>query len=279
MYKYFKSIISVILICIFLHTNVFVFSQSTWIKKTNDVTADSSCLYIVNKATSDSMINHFKAIYSLTGKPNEVSGLSTESWIDKCVFISLYDYISKYPETYDGIRISWADPYRSDLIIVPTTPVSQSTATFKHTNRPDVNIPDLCKPASRTINNKPGIYANRINDFGENFREEKRRGDRFSAKKDSLSVSIWFDYCVLKEIVKELKKPQNQLDGMMAFAAAYLKKDQYSNSRGQLYDNQSTIILVPTKRTEGGHEPNWNIFNKQPAAGINHGQLCPQICD
>lgn len=281
MQKNSRPILKCFLICSLLHFNVTSFSQSTWSQKNDKEkkAADTSCLYIVNKKTSESMIDLFKSRYSFTGTANEVSGLKTEYWIEKCVFISLYNFISTNGDSYDGIRISWVDPYSSDLVIVPTSPISSPTNTFKHANRPDVTFRDICKPASRIINNKPSIFTNRTNDFGENFRLEKKRGDRSTASIDSLSAAVWFDKCVLRDIVRELSDPTKNLDGMTAFAAAYLKKDADSDARGQLYDNQSTIILVPTKNSETGHEPQWEIFDKHAAGGLNHGQLCPQICN
>lgn len=58
------------------------------------------------------------------------------------------------------------------------------------------------------------------------------------------------------------------------------------------YDNQSTLIIVPTnKNASGGHDDNWTIIKSfykyialkrmvpMVAGAVNHEELCPQVCD
>ena len=109
-------------------------------------------------------------------------------------------------------------------------------------------------------------------------------------QKDFFSKSIWIDSCVVFTLAKLLKLPNANSDGINMNLAAY---DNYEpiHVPSMLYSNQSTVLLVPSTLAGGRHINNWAIVNclferfkklyiaSPPPGGLNHGELCPQVCN
>jgi hypothetical protein len=251
------------------------------------LTNEEDCIYFIKESESNDMIKKFISDYKYRGNPaSEVKGLSTETWIDKCVFISIDSFLQMNKKDFDGVRFYQLDTNPSSIGIVPTSPVPSPSPTRKHTDRPDKSIPDLCRNSSRLINIPEDEFYLRSDTFCFVFRKEKTFGSRRSAQIDSLSASIWLSSCVINKLTEKLKTDSLSLDGMMAFSAAYVKEDSGRFTRvGQKYINQSTLIFIPTKLVGTTHKPDYSIFNEEAKkiqfaqGGANHGQLCPQICD
>lgn len=246
---------------------------------------EEDCVYFVEETEANQMIQKFISDYKYRGNPrSEVKGLSTEIWIDKCIFISIDSFLQMNQTDFDGVRFYLLDVNPSTIGIVPTSPVPAPTNTRKHTDRPDKKMPDLCGKPSRFINIAEPDLENRSDTFCFTFRKEKIFGSRRSAQIDSLSASVWLSSCVIHKLTEKLKNDSLQLDGMTAFSAAYVKEDSNRFQRiGQKYKNQSTLIFIPTKPDGNSHKPDYTIFNEEAKqfvqGGANHGQLCPQICD
>ena len=114
----------------------------------------------------------------------------------------------------------------------------------------------------------------------------KNPGTGVKPSKDSLSQSIWIDSCVIVTLDNILKNNPTTHDGVNFSMAAYKTKNPKLQS--QLYPNQSTVILIPTKpNASGSHDSDWAIIEafirakiyKAVSAGLNHGELCPTKCN
>jgi hypothetical protein len=270
---------------------IMVFSACTDVNKpapigkTPNDSPSAKCMYYIPDVLGKEMIKRYDTFYA------KDSNLLKEVWIDSCFFYALDSFFLDKGKDFDGVRFYMG--VDKDLIIVPTSAVNSPSDTYKHTDRYDVKInidSKYCFTNSIKINIAKKNAEKLINDFGEKFRGEMTRGDRSSANsiKRALSSSIWMDKCVINLLRSYLKEPKNKLDGIMAFSAAYSRA--IDSNVGQLYPLQTTLIFVPTSldRRTGNHIPQWDLITPPSnlpkekyiiLGGVNHSQLCPQICN
>jgi hypothetical protein len=239
------------------------------------------CDYFIEEEHGQRMIDEYIKDFRREGQAGAEPGLTKEFWVEPCVFIALDDFFNQH-DTFDGVRLYWVDNQRSTIIMVPTTPVTQPSAS-KHTDRWNMQVTSSCDLPSPYLNIGENAARTRIDAFGKRFRKEVNQGQREPADRDSLSAAVWYSKCVIEKFADLLKTPSAKIDGVMIYSAAHLDTDPVRSDLGQHYTHQSTLILVPTKMGTG-HEPNWDVLlapsEKYPLFGAaNHGQLCPQICD
>ena len=246
----------------------------------------SGCSYYISQTEGEDMIDQFKKIYRGSGAGSQMRDLRDSFWMDSCVFMSLHRFLSS-SNGYDGVRFFMAGKGKSELLIVPTKKQANQTANSKHSNEwgSRVSLTSKCAGLFKNINLGKNLSEAAINNFGERFREEGIRGNRGSAKVDSLSAGVWMDTCVIATIANILRNPAHHTDGIMVLAAAYQALQGNASDLGQFKQNQSTLIFVPTSKVGGADVPQWDILKNPNATtkailgGFNHSQLCPQICD
>lgn len=254
----------------------------------NDTT--KICEYYVDEQTGMDMINDFLFRYKKNGTSQVVRGLTTELWVDSCVFTALRNFFDTADRNYDGIRIFHTGKVNSGLLFVPTSSVLPPSMSNQHMNRYDaesrINLRTNCG-STIAINKDEYTSDSLINDFGGKFRNEPMRGNRASSKHDSLSAGVWFAKCKIQHIARLLEDPANRVNGMIVYEAAYLRRQLNDLEIGQKHDRQSTLILVPGMKTGSTYKPNWRVVTAPTQAlaeqvklgGFDHGSLCPNICN
>jgi hypothetical protein len=238
--------------------------------------------YYITQNEGEFMIKKFNDIYPrLAGTIGHQ--LIPQFWIDSCEISSIVAFFNTpNGKLCDGVRFCSIEKGHSGLVIVPTSAVVPSSETFRHTNRWDLPITNLCKvPTTARYINIPNAQAMMVK-FDETF-----RGEKSEELLDSLSSSVWMRKCVIEKIYATINDKSKKLNGLMALCAAHFRKEARADRLGQKYANQSTFIFVPTEGNE--HKLVWKVVNP-PAnfdkekyrikdGAFNHGELCPQICN
>ena len=241
------------------------------------------CEYYIDEKKGQDMIDKFENTYPKLVGSSATHKLTDEFWIDSCVISSLVSFFDAN-SICDGARFYFIGDKKTNLVIVPTFPPSSGSLPPRHSDMWGNIVTDLCGTSGYLNMSENDGKTGREN-FGTSFRMQTSSGEAPSAKHDSLSSAVWFDECVLRNIGNLVLDKTNGLDGVMAFCAAHLEFEHTRRTIGQQYENQSTLIFVPTK----GRTPYWKIVSPPPAidaaaykktsGAFNHGQLCPQICD
>ena len=238
---------------------------------------DQPCNYEVNSVDAQKMINAFAVKF-------KDARLKKDFWLEACAVKSLNTFLQAPGNNFDGVRFfsgfdNSDNKNISTLFMVVTSPVQSPSNEYKHTNRWEIEIPDMCPTTEVFVNKKEAVAKKQLKPFGKILREQMDEDDRASAVKDSLSSGVWVDKCVIKKLAALIDSNGN-LDGIKIIAAAYCKEVQARTGLGTVnLDKQSTFILLPTDKPS--HEINWKLIDtrKRPVDGYNHSQLCPQICD
>jgi hypothetical protein len=259
---------------------------------------------IIEQGYALRLTEKFIADYRRDDSHKPIHALDSIYWVEKQVWLDIAKYITTTLNTqgkpkYDGIRIYMSCnltpnavefpnqqyKHKSGIFIFPT--IYEYTPDLKKTDHKD----DLVKITLSSGNTSPYIQeasvANpKITKFNEIYR---RMLMPLPSQKDNFSKSIWIDSCVVSTLAKLLKLPNANLDGVNINMAAY---EKYEPARvpSMLYANQSTALLVPSSLARGKHINNWAIVNclhdkfkllylAPPPGGLNHGELCPQVCN
>lgn len=126
--------------------------------------------------------------------------------------------------------------------------------------------------------------------YKNNF-EGKIRRFPLGIVNDKVSQSVWFSKDALLLLASYLQDSTNKLDGVRIHLISY---DSLNTAPGQYKPHQVSIVMVPTipKASDPKkHIDNWDIlkFTKYKADsifekthfvyGLNHGELCPQVCN
>lgn len=266
-----------------------------------EINSDDFCLlaggakkFIVEKALALPMLTRFDAIYKIDDRGQPVTSLANNYWVDSCTIFRMADAITL--NGYDGFRVYFGCeetpgqypageqyPHKSTIFFFPTK--SRISVDPKISTHGDIitEIPTTgCTPNDYI---KPGNFANpKIKKFDTIFRK--------AGLKDSLSISVWIDACVIFALKKFiLDNTTKDIDGANFKLAAYEKKE-LTLRPSQKHPNQSTLIIVPTNtNATGGHDDNWTIIKSfykyitvkrmvpMVAGAVNHGELCPQVCN
>lgn len=222
-------------------------------------------------------------------------------WLDKCVINGIADYLHTRTDPgtgkkFDGIRIYMAceltdnagygaDPYkrRTSVYIFPTineAPTGSRTSNHK-TIEQKISLTGTC---SSSYLQDYSVAQPQYDAFRAIYRKEGT-----AQLKDSLSKTIWLDSCVVSTLQKLVNLPNANVDGVNINMASYDATIQPSTPvSGRFKQIQTTLILVPTHIVGGVREDYWRIvdclFNHVKKmnwfpAGLNHGELCPQVCN
>lgn len=238
----------------------------------------------IDSATAQKMINHHDTTYRKDQYYK--STIPQKFWIDACYISTLLSYISKNPQlNIDGISFYWgSDKNKSDKVQLFMTPTSKTQTSKRKALWPNNIIPAVggCIPQYPNYeNNKSGIADPMISHFNKKHRRDPLIG---KPKKDSLSVGVWMETCVLECISNTIKSnPSLRLNGISVYNAAYSEKA--GNIPGQHYANQSSVVIVFSKLNDSGETvDDFRIgqellkYNKIPWKALNHGTLCPDSC-
>ena len=257
--------------------------------------------FIIEEADARPMLARFDNIYKTDDLGHTVNALLNNYWIDSCTVFRIASYLRS--QQYDGVRVYFAceeqentgaypgEQYKnkSSIFIYPTQtlaappPAGQS----EHVDV-DVVIPTTgCSIPTGYFETKAAA-SGKLSSFKTVYRKTGAGG---IALKDSLSISVWVDSCVVFALEKFIKdNSAKRIDGANIKMAAYETKDLVLRP-SQKHHKQSTFIIVPTNpNTTGGHDDNWTIIKSfykfirayRPAGapgGMNHGELCPQVCN
>jgi hypothetical protein len=238
--------------------------------------SDDDCDYYVDETEAGKMRDKYNRNFN---KP----GLIPQFWIEKCVLTAVHAYLTSGAEDYDGIRFFLGakkdgTKWQSTLQVIPTLRVPNPTPSERHTNQIGTEIPlPSCNPSEIKMNLPFGEAQDMIDDFGEQFRKERSRGQRNPAGVDPLSIGIWLSKCKIEKLNK-LFTEHGELTGLMAIAAAYYKDDERRQRRERKYIVQTTMLLVPTTANKA---LNWKIVApvRKTDETFNHGELCPDVCN
>ncbi|MBS1753654.1 MAG: hypothetical protein R2765_01430 [Ferruginibacter sp.] len=248
---------------------------------------------IIETSKAQTLFNNFNTIFKTEGgKP--INAFEPVYWLDNCTVEGIATFLKtqKDPATgkaLDGIRIFFGcetkdnpkygtDPYkRQTTINIFPTYFEKATApniSDHKTSKQKITITGICSSPYLQDYNTADLQ-------NKEFEKIYRKG----GIKDSLSKSVWIDACVIYTLVKLLKLPKANIDGVNINMAAY---DNSYPRLSRLKDNQTTVILVPTRLNGTKHENFWDIIeciNKKiekmgllPSGGFNHGELCPNNC-
>lgn len=276
----------------------FNFSSTQMASINRCMLAGGMANFIIEESAAKQMMNDFDRIYKKDDAGKPVNALLNNYWIDSCTIYRIASFL-RTSKKHDGIRIYLAcaenenpqaypgEQYKnkSSLAIFPTK-FRTNPGTGKSTHSDDrIAIPlPGCSSGSEFIK-APAVANPMIAAFSKVYRKDTKPQ---SEQKDSLSVSVWIDSCVVFALEDFIKNnPAHLLDGAHIKLAAYSSKDQ-ARRPSQKHHKQSTLIIVPTNPGRGGlgHEDNWHIIdafikekNWAPPGGLNHGELCPQKCD
>jgi|694.fasta_scaffold06209_20 hypothetical protein len=256
--------------------------------------APTECDYFVSEEDGKKMIEKFEIDFRKKGSPDEVKGLNFSYWLPTCVIKSLFNFFNRDENKYfDGVRFYWIvkqsaaqdEDDRTTLVIVPTSPVDRPSASFKHTDRWDLSISNDCG-SSDYLNMKRTDAERLRRTFGEDFRQTRTNGGVvIGAFNDKLSAAYWMDKCVIAAMQNVLSENGDNINGIIAYNAAYENWNTDTAHLYRLYVDQSTIVFVPGLKTGDALDPKWDLLNKfRPKgydikAAANHGHLCPQVCD
>ena len=111
---------------------------------------------------------------------------------------------------------------------------------------------------------------------------------------DSLSKSVWMSREALMLLFSQIIT-DNKIDGLRFYLGAYETKSSINPAPGQYYNNQVSVIIVPTTygtsfpHHKSNHKDDWNFFHSflleqfkketiKMGGGFNHGELCPDSC-
>ncbi|MEO7264748.1 MAG: hypothetical protein ABIW38_07535 [Ferruginibacter sp.] len=285
MLKIFLSLIAITILYSFSYAQPALKSTLDFKKDKNGMSPKANdCEYYADKATAEKMMRYYNDFL----RPKNIQ---TDFVIERCVFESIKNFFDANPNVYDGIRFflgarkNWfLGKTYSTFFIVPTIKNEPYPSIHQHTNNWGniINYAN-CNSNEVKLNTSKNDASSEINKYGKKFRKEQRFGDRESApeKNDHLSLGIWISQCKIDTICKILNTHPD-LPGVKAIAAAYYEKGDITRRSNRKHDIQSTFIFVPIDNIGN---PIWSVVPKPPAfkileeGGLNHGQLCPQICD
>lgn len=255
---------------------------------------------VIESTQAQKMMTNFVNIFGKEGGA-PIRSFEPVYWLDRCVVKGIADYLRTQTgpggKKLDGIRIYMAceltdnpaygtDPYkrRTSVYIFPTinqAPVPPATSTHQTVQQ---KIP-LTGTCSSSYLQDYTIADGQHRAFKSVYRKEGT-----SKLKDSLSESIWLDSCILFTLEKLIRLPNANIDGVNLNMAAYDPTIVPTIPvRGRFKDIQTTIMLVPTHTVGGVRQDYWDItdclfkyakaLGWAPPGGLNHGELCPQVCN
>ena len=247
---------------------------------------------IIDSTTAYKMKNHFNSLFRMSATANPKNALLDSFWIDGTVISQLGAFLDT-SQKIDGVRIIMAAnespdgtrypgqqyQHESKLIFLLTS-FRKGPGGNGHNPEWSVNFPfnSTVQPTFTNFNMPFQSAINAIKKFGGTYREETIPGSTSTAILDSLSASVWIDKCVFTTLAKLINTVSKTLDGVNIYLGAYDKKDTILH-KGQLYPNQTTVILVPTNN----HTSDWHAVEKTykilSGYGYNHGELCPTSCN
>ncbi len=240
--------------------------------------------FYVTTKNAITMMHDFDSLYKHSGG-TPVDALLNSYWIDSCVVSEMAAYLRAHGN--DGIRIYMAcdtvsNPAgypgqafsnKSNIFIFPTN-FENTTDPNKSTHQTDRKSTLHQQACVSTFGyfKDYAIAEPMINKFTQVYRVSKA----------ALSISVWVDSCVIYGLDALLKANPGH-DG------AFIKLGAYNTmvTPSQFYPQQSTILVLPSKDSSGVHVPDWHLIDnitmyfkaKGLAGALNHGELCPQICD
>jgi hypothetical protein len=216
----------------------------------------------------------------------DIATIPKSVWIDACYISTMVSYIKANPGSQiDGIRFYWGtNKNRADKVQLFVTPTKNRKPLWPN----NINPLPRCVPQFQNYDNDFGGIADpMLKRYNKIHRKTPLLGN---PQRDNLSRGVWFPTCVLECISNTIKgNPDNKLNGVFICNAAYSSLS--SNVPGQLYANQSTIVIVFSKLDDQGNtvedfsigDALFNNFNKELDAkkwidALNHGELCPNSC-
>ncbi len=254
-----------------------------WVAFDNICNGPGLANFTIDKKEAEAMIKHFKDIY--INSSDQINLTKDSFWVDACAIKAL----GKYMDTAKGVSglriVSAAEKAgtknETKIFLVTTKDTLRAPGTKTRDDKWDVIIPNTdCKDSKkyfarfRDASNQIKLYegAYRHNPMPETG----------TALKDSLSKKVWIDKCVISRLAGFIESNPS-VDGINIKLGAYFTKDPNGKHPGQGYDHQSTVIIIPTT----GKIDNWKIVEMIKDlvvkafgdAALNHGALCPQICN
>lgn len=276
-----------------LPNQIYSQSRDGSVKRVFDKTQVDSCPgagnFFVDPATAQKMISDFIKIYVRKNPAAPIYALNQLGWVDSNVVYAMANLLA-LNSTIDGFRVYFCAALTPDpasfpnqiyqnkvsLIMVPTIPVGGNHQDAWGTDIP-LTIP--YEISNVYINMKEADATLLTEKFFTVYRRERDIRDYNSALIKNLSRSVWFCRDLIDNVKDYMKKYNS--DGLRIYPAAY--SEMSSNRPSQMYPDQSTFVLVPTKFIVVGREDDWSVsknlkLNKEDFNAYNHGELCPNSC-
>lgn len=236
----------------------------------------------ISRKEANDLSGEFEMYYKKTGTPEELTHFNTVYWTSKCAFIALSDFLKD--NNYDGARIFFsADESTSDTHIqwIPTTSKPGSpNEEIDHENHYNIKITlnQECEisPMDEGINMDENTAESQRKKFWDVYREQKQLDLGVTGGRDSISAAIWFDADFIKTVADKVNE-LSDADGINIHMGAYSQLDNTAH-KGQLYMHQTTVYFLPSKNDNGKHVDYWDAIDPKRESALNHGQLCPIIC-
>ena len=250
-------------------------------------TCPGSGTYYVRDGEADTMIKNFKTIFPKFANWQPIH-------IDKSILLALGQVLSDR-DTLDGVRFESAINVGNvaTFALIPTKVINGCTDHRGLTCHENVYGEVFPMPTGDldfiVFNLRKGERDTKTNNFCRRYRGETTPGDHSTATVRNLSVSAW----VCKEVLLEIKQDleNEDIDGINIYFAAYTEKTVPS----QEYDQQSTIVIVPTLgenesltkekktyKTVNNHQRKRGFIESKAnfvkSKKYNHSQLCPNAC-
>lgn len=210
-------------------------------------------------------------------KKESLTSFAEQHWISRCAFLALAAHIDK-PE-FDGVRIFWAaDKDAKDATHLQW--ISTKGSSGNHLNQFGENISINCEfnSVEEGINIDPTTAQTQRERFWEFYRQQNaplNLGDQ--GTRDSISAAVWFNKTDLL-ILKDILSNHPSLDGVNVHLGMTGSMNTTEHP-GQVYPNQTTVYLIPSKANGTQHEDDWSAIDESKAKALNHGQMCLSICD
>ena len=228
--------------------------------------------FIIDSKKAKRMMGDFITIYGRDDQWNEINAFASSYWINACTVYGIENFLKTQTDQsgkliYDGIRIYLGCEVVPDLVTFPNEQYQNKTSLFIFPTKK--RIPSPGNSQSTHIDEKikisvPGcnspflqdnsVAKNKIEAFDKVYRKSELPK---AGQKDSLSKSVWIDACVIFTIAKLLRLPNANLDGVNINLAAYGFKNP--DIASQDYEQQSTLIIVPSYLKFGEHRNNWAV--------------------
>gem|GEM_PF-3507201 len=256
---------------------------------------DTTCIIknIVPTATATTMMATFNSLYKHDTNAVRIMAIRDSFWVDACqlgeIVKQLKDRASdglriyftcKEQETYTDARFK----NETTLDFIPTYYVKSNNSYISEHVDDSISLTNSCLVGSNHIN-PPADVKKRIDKYKNVYRNYIVP----NRKEDCLSTSVWISRCTFEVFNTMVEQKPGIINGFTIFMGAY--SSAVPTPADIQYMNQSTVLLVPGLNSVASWSALDYTYKKLEAisnekrvkamffSALNHGELCPQVCN